>query len=1014
LIFVLMPAVAWALDFGFEKSQGFAVGPADGTPANGPDRFAASSGKGTLRFSIAPSGGVGGGQSLTMNPTVTKNFETLFVPLAPADYGEEQGLPCRLFRIGVSARRSPVLATRADPDVMFYWGVAGRFRMVRLGGSAVGELLVYEHNRIIPTVIPNVFGEQYRRIEAVVNFPYRTYKLLIDGQPQLGGRDILFATPGEPEGALQVGFGAMVLGPQYWFDDFKVNVEPGSPIIQPPPPSAQPDDAIVLQANSLPPYNINPKYWQDSEAARIACQGGIDVNWYVAFKTAYPNVPRFVRPDGSTVLRIGENMFDPAAKLAYAQRPRLFFSELPSTPGQTPLQVLRHRAADPAFASIVAQIRRQGQSALDATFPPVMPNTNPPEQTRVFAEDPLRGQSDLLYWIGLAYLIEIEPAKQAALQKRLKEWISIHLDWGPPFEELPLGQSTAALATMYDWFHDDFLAANPVFRKRLKYGIVQRVRLRGDWANRRGSGRNPIAPPHYNHAWFNSIGPAMAGLALLGEHDGGLPATEIQGWIAEGLSSFSMEQALMPADGATFEGWAYQDYGHRPVFDFISNAEKILGLEGQLMDCPAMRNRSNRAFFVTPALGRDYIRYGDGLREGQRFGSPYHLLAKRYRDERAQRVAVSLTEGDPNEWTLIASTVSSGHDFHPAHWRSLFWYDPSLAPVPWARLPLFFNGNDYGMHSARSSWAADGSASAIALRCGLSTGRTALAVWNGANYYNNHAFPAVGHVTFFDGPIEVLPTTDWLGVKWSGYFNVAGVAPRDGQQSVNNAQTKNILIGQVNELVQKMPLVDGPPYADNVRAPRVISARNTPRLHTYLMEFGGLYKLTDNRNTTGDRRTTYPVYHRRVVYMPERHVVVICDRIRTFYPRSVTYLVPTRAVAPKLGEGTVDFETINTSATSGRTTAQPYDGWIVYFSPTPGRAAIAATSVPTNYDKQRQTLSYTPDGEVTESRFGFAIGRKANLAGLGFAIVADHLTITGLPEGLERLPLTDETVVSRP
>jgi hypothetical protein len=1023
LVLSATPSALHAFNFGFETSEGFAAGPLHGQPSSASTTFAAdpavnSSNATNSRFSIVSTGGVNNSQALQLGSMVTKNFEAVLIPLQPADYGATSGLPTKLFRIGASVKRSSALGARFDPDFTFEWGSVADFRMVKMRVSPYGELLVYEKNRIVPNYIPGVFAggssSPFRRIEAVVNYPNRTYKLYIDGVPQLGGRDIGFATADKPAGQIQVGFSACVLGPIYVVDDFSCKVEPGAADITPPVLN-QPDDAVSLPAGTTLPLNVYASTWKPSEQDRRNMLGGLDVNWYISYRTAYPNLPKFKKADGNEVLRMAEEII--ASSQTLPPHPRLFFPDLPVVAGKTPLQVLQDRAADPSFAVVTDQIKRQGQAALDAAFPPTL------QTGQIDAEDPGRGMSDVLDWLGLAYLIETDTGKKAALQTRLKDWIKWHLDTGNFTAELPLGQSISSLSRMYDWFYYDFLAQDPPFRKRLKHGIAQRVRFRSDMANRTGSGRNPISAPIYNHAWFSNLGPGMAGLALWGDHDADLPAAEIQGWLAEGFDCFSMQQGMMPSDGGTIEGWSYEAYGGHAVYDFVTNAEKVLGLGGQLIDSEHNRNRCKRVFFFSPMLKQDQLmRFGDGFIQGAGGGSVYHYLANRYRNPAAQLLGNTMMAQPITYWPLY-NNWGTGNDYWPNHWRSMFWYDPALKPSAFTDLPLFKNGGKtiHGLCSARSSWAPDGSASAISFRCGINAGLDQLRIWNGNTAFDDHECIATANLVFFDGTNEILPTTEWLGVKWSGYFNTALFTPRDGQLAVNNSSTTNTLIGQVNALQTGVPLTFTPPYTDNYRAPRIIHAINNADVHSYLMEFGATYILTEFRNTgtangatKANRQTTFPTYFRRIVYLPQRNVAIVADQIRTFYGRQPVYHVATRFLNPVLtttspGNGTMDFTQLtSTPAYNGNQSTVDYDGRLVFFSPSAGTAALDATPVATARDSARENLRYTISGDVTESAFGFAVGKKANLAGLSFAITGGNLVISGLPGGDQSYPINDD------
>ena len=1047
---LLSANLAHAFEIGFEASEGYVVGSASGQPSGGAATFLADPPTKTIpavgttpeqvipnpRFNIVAAGGVGNGQALQMGSVITKNFESLLIPLRAADYGASTGLPNRLFRIGASIKRFGTLNTRYDPDFTFEWGSAGDFRMVKLRASAKGELLVYEANRMLPTVIPEVFAggatSPYRRFEAVVNFPYRTYRLFIDGVAQLGGRDILFGTVNDrssptPLGALQIGFSASVLGNIYLIDNFTCAVEPAAPII-PEPVSNRPDDGVALPAGSSLPINIGSRTgdWKPSEYSRREFLGGIDTNWYLAYRNAYVNLPSITRADNTVVPRLGEELIDSNLKLP--PHPRLFFPDLPKVSGKTPLQVLQERAASPAFAVVTDQIKRQGANLLTMPFPPVLTTG------KLEAEDPGRGMSDTLDWLGLAYIIEADTSKKAALQARLKSYVSWMLDKGNFVAELPLGEETSSLSRTYDWFYNDFLAQDLPLRKRLKYGIADRVRFRSDYANRVGSGRSAQGAPIFNHAWFSTLGPGAAGLALWGDDDADLPAAEIRKWLTEAFNHFAMQQACMPSDGGTIEGWSYEAYGAHAVYDFVTQADPLLGLGGQLLDNDHNRNRAQRVYFYSPLLSDlQLMRYGDGFIQGAGGGSVYHYLAARYRDPSAQLLGNNMMAQATDYWPLFGNW-GTGNDYWPNHWRSLFWYDPTLTPATFSDLPLFKNGNDYGLCSARSNWSPNATGSAISFGCGLNAGREQLKVWGGKKNFDDHRYPAIGNVVFFDGSTEILPTTEWNGVKWTGYYNCALFAPRDGQLAINGnvadvdadgnpvyVPTNNVLIGQLNENNDNVPLTFSPPYTDNYRAPRIIHQTNTADLHAWLMEFGAQYVLTDNRNngtangaTKANRKTTYPTYFRRVVYLPQRNVAIVADRIRTFYGRQPVYNVPTRFLNPVLtttspGQGTLDFTQLtNCPVKSGKQATVDYDGRLVFFSPTSGTAALDTTEVPTARDFERQNLRYSISADVSDSSFGFAVGKKSNLAGLTFAITGGRLVITGLAGGDQSFALTDD------
>ncbi|MEI8312627.1 MAG: hypothetical protein WCH98_17890, partial [Verrucomicrobiota bacterium] len=498
-----------------------------------------------------------------------------------------------------------------------------------------------------------------------------------------------------------------------------------------------------------------------------------------------------------------------------------------------------------------------------------------PAKPSLAAEDPLRFFADQLLPVALFATLTDDAAKKSACIAWLTKWVDATLTWGLPEADLPLSQQMLALSAVYDWLYTDLPAD---FRARIRLGLIERARWMWDPANPSAT-QWRLGDITANHNWFNYCAMATAAVVLWGDDAAPLQPGELKSWMDEAIQNFYAVEAIKPQDGAALEGYLYQDYGLRPLFDYFAMMEQVTDLKHEFINTDAFKNLSTRIFSVLPG-NTGFLSYSDS--KPDMFGSApqFQFLASRFKDSRSQALAgimldhfanVSPAQLEPNRGEGGARGLAS-------LWRSLFWFDPGIKPADITSLPLFHDWTDFGLYVARSGWADKDSF--FGYRTGKFIGETG-SKYLGETTMNGHGHPDQGNVTFLWGTADVLPGSDYARIKNTTMHNLV-VFEGTGKESGK-------LIGQLGS---DMPWYGMGGVGKQIkRPPKLLDVRHGSDFHTCLSDLGGIYKIADDREPT---KFFFPTYYRSVTYLPKGAVVII-DRVEIPQPRNIYFRLLTAA-----------------------------------------------------------------------------------------------------------------------
>ena len=303
-----------------------------------------------------------------------------------------------------------------------------------------------------------------------------------------------------------------------------------------------------------------------------------------------------------------------------SMRPRLF------TAGGVSIEELRRRAAMPAYADTVAEIRGEARRWREFAPPATLVLTN---------EDPARPYSDVFPWMALAYILAETDEERASNLAGIEKWLAQWEKWGLPESNLPRAHQTLSLCQTYDWLHSEL---PPELRERIRTRIIELVRGHLD----DGKEYFTMFRTYWlaNHNWFQMAARGTAALTLWGDESAPLQPGELKSWLDEAVFNYTVVHDTHLPDGSAIEGYLYQDYGLRPWMDFAVVSDQLLETKKPFLRDPAIHALASRLFLALPA-GAGWTTFNDARprNSAMRGAGAYRLIASTFKDPRAQLVA---------------------------------------------------------------------------------------------------------------------------------------------------------------------------------------------------------------------------------------------------------------------------------------------------------------------------------------------------------------------------------------
>ena len=319
--------------------------------------------------------------------------------------------------------------------------------------------------------------------------------------------------------------------------------------------------------------------------------------------------------------------------------------------------------------------------------------------------------------------------------------------------DLSTGHQLFGLALIYDWCYDG-LGEETRQRLRETFELRAGAMFRAAASGTAWWGKSYLQ----NHLWVNVCGLSAVGFALYGELD------QAELWIGLPLVKFRTTMEALGSDGASHEGIGYWQYGVEYMLKFMMLARQLLG-EDLFVGEWWPNTAGYCQYLMLPRHAWSRTNCNVDLADcprGNWYGPDTLLrgLATVFTDGRAQ-------------W-LAEQVDSAGIDAPGAKWLNLFWYDPTLTPMPPTDLPTLRHFSDMGIVSARTDWSGD--EALMVFKCGPFIGHDALQVFD-YDPGGGHVHPDANHfVLFADG--EWLIRDDGYCAKWTAQHNTLLV---DGQ-----------------------------------------------------------------------------------------------------------------------------------------------------------------------------------------------------------------------------------------
>lgn len=291
-------------------------------------------------------------------------------------------------------------------------------------------------------------------------------------------------------------------------------------------------------------------------------------------------------------------------------------------------------------------------------------------------ESEMRSAGRGVPWQALAWLVTGEPR----YRNGAKRWM-LHICEYPRWENdnsLAAGECLFGVAIGYDWLCDQL---NESERKFVRTKLVRQAELMCK------------APVHHdlwlaNHNHVEHLGLATAGFALRDD------VPQAEDWIRQADEVFRKTLEFSARDGSSTEGHQYWAYSAESILRYAELARDLL--KENLYRSEWLTSVPDFIIHSTlPDFGAKncVMSFGDSHRSYDSHG-PAHILfrtAAEYRNPYAQWLAVEMLRRGAGR------TAYCG-------WASLLWYDETLPAASLEKLPTFWNCNDAGWVTSRSTW----------------------------------------------------------------------------------------------------------------------------------------------------------------------------------------------------------------------------------------------------------------------------------------------------------------------
>ncbi len=297
-----------------------------------------------------------------------------------------------------------------------------------------------------------------------------------------------------------------------------------------------------------------------------------------------------------------------------------------------------------------------------------------------------------------------------------RKWIQVAVNyphWGRahlPDHDLDAGWLLFGLSLGYDWLYQDLPGSE---RDALDAKLmVQGTRLyeyavdtAGEWWS---------SAYWQNHNWICYAGLLAVAYALERAH------SETRAWSNRAVENFRTVLSLLPEDGSDYEGVIYWCYGVPWLLIAADLIQQQTDLD--LYQSEFLRNTFYYRLYTSAPNLVDTANLGDCHdRRSAHAAAIYYRLASVHRNGYAQGLADHFEQ--MGEWERERRQGMLRPGMAPQAFLEFLWYDPTVAPVSIADLPLAHAFPDLGLVSARTDWSTEGTF--IAFKCGKPNGEKA-------------------------------------------------------------------------------------------------------------------------------------------------------------------------------------------------------------------------------------------------------------------------------------------------
>jgi uncharacterized protein DUF4962/heparinase II/III-like protein len=376
-------------------------------------------------------------------------------------------------------------------------------------------------------------------------------------------------------------------------------------------------------------------------------------------------------------------------------------------------------------------------------------------------ESQMRSAGRGIPWQALAFLITGEQRYFAGA----RTWM-LRVCAYPHWEDdrsLAGGECLFGVAVGYDWLHAHLSERD---RKLIREKLVHQA----DAMHNGPPVQHEIWLANHNHV--EHLGLAAAGFALEGE------VPQAARWVDAADRVFRQALEFSSRDGSSTEGHQYWAYSAESILRYCELARDL-----RHQDLYRSEWLKNIPDFIIHSTLPDFsaencvMSFGDSHRTYELHG-PTHILyrvAAEYRNPYAQWLALEMQRRGVGRRGYCG-------------WAGLLWYDETLAPKPVAQLPTFWNCDDIGWVTSRSSWEPD--AVMIGFKCGPMHGRKAQQYYV-ANPERHEIGGGHGHADV--NSFQIYARGQWLAIdpgyerpKWTRTHNTVLV---NGHGQLGEGQT---------------------------------------------------------------------------------------------------------------------------------------------------------------------------------------------------------------------------------